>query len=131
MTNYLISDGNADYNVTLPESDLQSYLATLGDGFCVVSRTAASNPDPAARLAADKAFGQGLIDSFVAASRDNGFDLAQTRAINALLSEVETYLQRGSISIAREALEEIEPTPLFPAQAKAYYLSIIDTYLSS
>lgn len=93
--------------------------------------TEAPAPDPAAKLAADKAFGQQLIDSFVAASRDNGFDLAQTRAINALLSEVETYLHRGSIGIAREALEEIEPTPLFPAQAKAYYLSIIDTYLSS
>lgn len=88
-------------------------------------------PDPAAKLAADKDFGQELIDSFVAGSRANNFDLAQTRAINSLLSEVEIYLNRGSIHIAREALAELEPTPLFPAQAKAYYLSIIDTYLSS
>jgi hypothetical protein len=87
-------------------------------------------PDPAAKLAADKAFGQQLIDSFVAGSRANNFDLAQTRAINALLSEVEIYLHRGSIGIARDALAEITPSPLFPAEAKAYYLSIIDTYLT-
>ena len=92
--------------------------------------TTAPAPDPAVRLAADKAFGQQLIDSFVAGSRANNFDLAQTREINALLSEVEVYLNRGSIGIAHEALTEITPTALFPEAAKQYYLNLISSYLA-
>jgi len=114
-------------------ADRNTLLATRGPDTFVTEFEGPDipTPDPAAKLAADKAFGQQLIDSFVAASRDNNFDLAQTREINTLLSEVELFLRRGSIGIARDALAEIAPTPLFPEQAKAYYLSIIDTYLSA
>ena len=87
-------------------------------------------PDPLLRLEADKAFGLLLVDSFVAGSRANGFDLAQTRIINALLGEVEVFLRRGSIGIARDALAEIEPMPLFPQAAKDAYISQIDQYLA-
>lgn len=87
--------------------------------------------DPLAQVEADKVFGLALIDSFVAGSRANGFNLAETRAINAILGEVELLLRRGSVQIARDALAEIDPSPLFSQKVKNDYLAQIDNYLNS
>jgi hypothetical protein len=130
MTYYILTSPEGE---VLPNSfaanDPQEIGLVRDLGYTWVETTAPA-PDPLLRLEADKAFGLLLVDSFVAGSRANGFDLAQTRIINALLGEVEVFLRRGSIGIARDALAEIEPMPLFPQAAKDAYISQIDQYLA-
>jgi len=85
---------------------------------------APTTPDPSIRLASDKAFGAEIVDSFLSASKAANLGLYETEILDDMLDKVERYLLRGSIGVAKEALELVEPNQLFPAQAKAYYPQI-------
>lgn len=86
--------------------------------------------DPATKLTSDKAFGQSIVDSFLSASKAANLGLYETEILDSMLDKVERYLLRGSISVAKEALELVEPNQLFPAQAKAYYLQLLTNHLN-
>lgn len=85
---------------------------------------------PEAKLASDKTFGQSIVESFLSASKAANLSLYETEILDTMLDKVERYLLRGSIGVAKEALELVEPNQLFPSQAKAYYLQLLTNHLN-
>ena len=115
-------------------ADRDIQLAAMGEGTTVTELP--DDPvvevDPAAKLAADKAFGQSLVDQFLAASKEANLGLATSRILMGWLKETMDYLTIGSIGVAREALGEVVAhEQLFPQAAKDAYLAQIDGYLNS
>lgn len=121
-----------DSNPVAALSKMQAQLAAMGEGTTVeeLPDDPVTELDPAAKLANDKRFGKEIVDSFLSASKAANLGLYETEIIDTMLDKVERYLLRGSISVAKEALELVEPNQLFPAQAKAYYLQLITAHLN-
>lgn len=93
--------------------------------------TEAPAPDPAAKLAADMAFGEGLIKRFVEDGRASQMPAEVADLLDDYLNLVERRLWRGSILDARRELARLEPKPWFPEGVQNEYLRQIDAYLSS
>ena len=88
-------------------------------------------PDPAAKLAADRAFGASVVEEFLAQSKNANFNLAMSRLLMARLKETMDYLTIGSIGVAHEALSEVATDQLFPEPAKQYSLTKLTDYLNA
>ena len=88
-------------------------------------------PDPAAKLAADMEFGEGLIKRFVEDGRASQMPAEVADLLDDYLNVVERRLWRGSILDARRELARLEPKPWFPEGVQNEYLRQIDAYLSS
>jgi len=130
MINYVISDGSTEYNVTMPEAALPGYLATLGDGFSVISSTAPFAPNPAEKLAADMEFGASLVREFLLDNRNApNVKTADSLALLVKFGPAENLLRLGDIRKCRALIDSFSTDTIFTLERKTKYLAQIDAYL--
>lgn len=88
-------------------------------------------PNPSEQKMNDITFGNSLLLEFLTGQKDIALDNATYRAMSDVFKYAESALRRGDIPQAKIELTAIDPAPpVWTAEAKAYFISKIDQYLT-
>ena len=128
-----LTSPDGQHSLSVPDEQLADFQQRFPD-YAVsdvpAPETVYVEDSPRMKLSKDAAFGQEMLNEFLASAKAANLPLNLAEALRAKLEKVHYYLQIGSIGTALEALQAVTPDSLFRADAKAHYISILEDYLA-